>query len=70
MEANLNFQDINVYTQCSNINKQGLYLQVNYQGIVQAQFPIDSSSIFYASLDRICYLFFGDTRYTINRYFV
>ena len=59
MEANLCFQDKNIFSQCSYITKQGIYLQVDYQGIVQRWFPIDSSSILYTGLDQICYLFFG-----------
>ena len=30
VEANLDFKDKNVYSQCFNFNKQGIYLQVNY----------------------------------------
>ena len=31
MEANMDFQDKNVYSRCSSINKQGTYLQVHYR---------------------------------------
>ena len=41
--ANLDFHDKNAYSQCSNINKQGVYLQVNYRGLVSRLFPIDWS---------------------------
>ena len=34
VEANLDFHDKNFFFQCSNISKQGVYLQVVYQGIV------------------------------------
>ena len=43
VEANLDCHDKNFYCQCSNINKQGIYLQVNYQEIISRLFPIDSS---------------------------
>ena len=34
VEANLDFHDKNLFFQCSNISKQGVYLQVDYRGIV------------------------------------
>ena len=34
VKANLDFRDEDIYSQCSNINKQGIYLQVNYRGLV------------------------------------
>ena len=34
VEANLGFGDKNVFSQCSNISKQGVYVQVDYEGIV------------------------------------
>ena len=34
VEANLDFHDKKFFSQCSNISKQGMYLQVNYPGIV------------------------------------
>ena len=32
--ANIDFHDKNLFFQCSNISKQGVYLQVDYRGIV------------------------------------
>ena len=34
VEANLDFRDKNFFFQCSNISKQGVCVQVDYQGIV------------------------------------
>ena len=34
VEANLDFHDNNFFSHCSNISKQGVYVQVDYQGIV------------------------------------
>ena len=34
VEANLDFPDKNFYSHCSNINKQGLYVQFHYRGLV------------------------------------
>ena len=34
VETNLDFKSKNVYSQCTNVNIQGIYLQVNYQGSV------------------------------------
>ena len=34
VEANLDFHDKNFFSQCPNISKQCIFLQVNYQGIV------------------------------------
>ena len=34
VEAILDFQDKNVFSQCSDIHKQGIFLQDNYRGLV------------------------------------
>ena len=34
VKANLNFRGKNFFSQCSNISKQGVYVQVEYRGIV------------------------------------
>ena len=62
VEVNLDFHDKNFFSQCSNISKQGVYVQVNYREIVKRLFPIDSKALvsnLVSSNDQIRYLFLG-----------
>ena len=42
--------DRNIFSQCSNINKQGIYLQGNYQGIVKDYFRLIRAQLFILAL--------------------
>ena len=43
VEANLDLQEKIFYSQYSNINKQGIFLQFSCRGLVSRLFPIDGS---------------------------